>query len=606
MSGYQLLYLISLVTFTFGALTFSVLAVSWAVWGQRTARSLAVFTAVCAAAFVGNLLLWVANTLLPGSSWTGSLSLAVNLATGLLSPLLLQIIWRQEAGGLAFPRLWKIGLVVFFVCSAAIALARGLAPAELADRLEGAPAVVLGLTGAAGLALLFLTRRPAKPQEARQRWWYRVLLALTLVSAVLGLEQAADYLLLAFFAVTLYYQERLVFFDVLIKRGTFFAVALAGLTFFFATAPGVYERLPGDWSRPWICALLLTPLWLVTPWLYGRLASAIDRFWLGRPYPPAAAERQFARDVQKSSTEAELRANAGVGLRAIFRTAVEVRFEHGAGPPECPEDGLAATLEQGSNRAGWVKLAPRPNALPFLSDDRRLLESLARTLGVVLENVRFREQSRQREEREQELRLLASRAELKALRAQINPHFLFNALNAIAGLIPDDPALADETVEQLSQVFRYTLSKSEKEWTRLDDEVEFAQAYLRVEQARFGRRLRVEFDIEAAAQAVPIPAMSIQPLIENAVKHGVGAVEGPATVKLRAYLADEQLRVEVFDNGPGFAPGMALSESDGHGLRNVAQRLRGYYGAAARLWWENGPDGTRVFLSIPRQGAENG
>jgi len=126
-----------------------------------------------------------------------------------------------------------------------------------------------------------------------------------------------------------------------------------------------------------------------------------------------------------------------------------------------------------------------------------------------------------------------------------------------------------------------------------------------VEQARFGGRLRVGFDIEAPAQAVPIPAMSIQPLIENAVKHGVGAVEGPATVTLRAYLADERLQVEVFDNGPGFPPGMALSDSDGHGLRNVAQRLRGYYGAAARLWWENGPDGTRVFLSIPRQGAEN-
>jgi signal transduction histidine kinase len=606
MSGYQLLYLVSLVTFTFGALTFSVLAVSWAVWGKRASRPLTAFTALCAAAFVANLLLWAANAVAPGSRWTEALGLVAGLATGLLPPLLLHIIWRQEESGLAFPRLWKAGLIILYLACAVAALGRGLAPAELADRLENVPAIVLGVTGAAGLAGLFLTRRPAKPQEARQRCWYRVLLTLMPVSAALGLEQAADYLLLAFFAVTLYYRERLAFFDVLIKRGVFFALALAGLTFFFVTAPPVYERLPADWSRPWICALLLTPLWLAAPWVYRRLAQGIDHFWLGRPYSPAEAERQFVGDVQLSSSEAELRVHAAASMRSIFRTAVEVRFDGGAEPPESPEDGLAATIDQRDGRAGWVALEPRPDALPFLSDDRRLVQSLARTLGVVLENVRFREQRRQQEEREQQLRLLASRAELRALRAQINPHFLFNALNAIAGLIPDDPALADETVEQLAQVFRYTLRKSEKEWTRLDDEVEFVRAYLLVEQARFGGRLRVEFDIEARAEAAPIPAMSIQPLIENAVKHGVGAVEGPATVKLRAYLEDEELRVEVCDNGPGFPPGMALADSDGHGLRNVAQRLQGYYGAAARLWWENGPDGTRVFLSIPRQGAENG
>jgi len=84
----------------------------------------------------------------------------------------------------------------------------------------------------------------------------------------------------------------------------------------------------------------------------------------------------------------------------------------------------------------------------------------------------------------------ASRAELKALRAQINPHFLFNALNAIAGLIQDRPQQADETIEQLALVFRYTLRAAEKEWVRLDEEIEFAASYLCVEQARFGRRLR--------------------------------------------------------------------------------------------------------------------
>ena len=90
---------------------------------------------------------------------------------------------------------------------------------------------------------------------------------------------------------------------------------------------------------------------------------------------------------------------------------------------------------------------------------------------------------------------------MKALRAQINPHFLFNALNAIAGLIQDQPELADETIEQLAQVFRYTLRKSENEWVRLDEEIEFVTAYLRVEQARFGERLQVEFAVDPGGGA---------------------------------------------------------------------------------------------------------
>jgi len=182
-------------------------------------------------------------------------------------------------------------------------------------------------------------------------------------------------------------------------------------------------------------------------------------------------------------------------------------------------------------------------------------------------------------------------------------------LNAIAGLIHVQPELADETIEQLAQVFRYTLSKSEKEWVRLDEEVEFVTSYLRVEQARFGRRLRVAIDVDPAAAAIPVPAMSIQPLVENAVKHGASVVESGGMVSLRASLKEQTLWVEVFDNGPGFPPefslGAPLGENmpSGHGLRNVFERLRGYYGDAADLRWESGQDGTRVFLKIPHMPA---
>jgi LytS/YehU family sensor histidine kinase len=238
-----------------------------------------------------------------------------------------------------------------------------------------------------------------------------------------------------------------------------------------------------------------------------------------------------------------------------------------------------------------------------MSDDRRLFHSLAGTLAIVLENVRFREEQHRQQEREEQLRFLASRAELKALRAQINPHFLFNALNAIAGLIPSQPERADQTIEWLAQVFRYTLRKSESEWVRLDEEVEFVAAYLRVEQARFGEHLAIEVTVDPEAAAVPVPAMCIQPLVENAVRHGVSSLEGRGEVRLSVVVSGEMLDIEVSDNGPGFRPGFTLASSPGHALRNIAERLKGYYGEMGQVCWDSAASLTRVRLQIPFQAA---
>jgi LytS/YehU family sensor histidine kinase len=234
-----------------------------------------------------------------------------------------------------------------------------------------------------------------------------------------------------------------------------------------------------------------------------------------------------------------------------------------------------------------------------MSDDQRLFDSFGRTLAVILQNVRFRDLQQSQQERERQLLVLASRAELKALRAQINPHFLFNALNAIAGLIPTDPALADQTVEELGKVFRYTLRKSESEWVGLDEEAEFVRAYLRVERARFGDRLWTQVCVEPAAAQVPIPAMCVQPLIENAVRHGASLASGRGLVELRASVEGQFLLVEVSDNGPGFPARFSLAGSTGHGLRNVSERLAGYYGDLAQLRWESSDGRTWVRLRIP-------
>jgi len=558
-AGYDALSLVTLITVVFSAVTFWVLAVTY--WRERRLRdrsAFAAFTIVCAAAFSLNLAAMVRP------AWETPLTVAEDLITGLIPALLLHLVLdrdRPEA----------------YILAGCAAVAVALDDLELVSvpYRDQLPAITLGIAAVVGLVLMRV--------RTRLQLWYRWLLLLTLLAACAFLTVPSmftvlvtDYLFLAFFCVTLYYQERLVFFDLLIKRGAFFTLSLAAVGLLLAAA-----RV----SNAVALALVLTAMFLVAPWADARLGGLIDRVFLRRRYTASEAERVFVNELQLTTSEPDLRARAERSFEAIFQAPAIVSFD---GAPEIPGgDGMSA---------GCIAVKPRPSGIPFMSDDRRLFDSLARTLAVVLENVRFREQ-------QQELRLLASRAELKALRAQINPHFLFNALNAIAGLISTNPDLADRTVEELAQVFRYTLRKSETEWVRLDEEVEFVGAYLRVEQARFGERLRVVFNLDPQVGAVPIPAMSIQPLVENAVKHGASLAEGGGTVRLTAALEAQTLRLEVCDNGPGFPAGFSLADSSGHGLRNVAERLRGYYGEASQLGWESRPGATRVWLTAPSRPA---
>ncbi len=591
MMDYSLLDLASLAIYIFGALTFSILTIFY--WGERrrTRRSVfPSFTLACAAAFLGNLLFRVValNVAFPAV-------LVQSLITGIIPPLVAHLVFENEG---MKSRVWRWVLAAVYAVGLLSNVLRGLD--IWSEYLYRAPAITLALATADALLMQLFSRRDfglapsagglTTTRERAHRSAIRVLLLLMLICACASLAdlgaflfEAPDYLLLAlFFCVSLYYRERLVFFDVLVKRGAFLALGLAILAAGFA----IRERV--EWN-PWAYALGLPLFWLAGPWVYDRVARAIDHAWLRRPYSAAEAERQFIRDIQAAVTEDDLRVRAEASLGTIFQAPATVRFDRAADDPD--GDGMSAE---------FIMLAPRPDGIPFLSDDRRLLQSLAGALAVVAENVRFRVELRRQEEREQQLRWLASRAELKALRAQINPHFLFNSLSVIAGQVHYQPEKADEAIEQLAQVFRYTLRKSEHEWALLGEEVDFVTAYLRIEQARFGDRLQVRFDVDPATANLAIPAMSIQPLIENAVKHGVSAMEGPGAVGLHATLDGGLLRVEVSDSGPGFPWGFSLeNDGEGHGLRNVMERLRGYYGDAARLSWESRTGGTRVVLTLP-------
>jgi two-component system LytT family sensor kinase len=250
--------------------------------------------------------------------------------------------------------------------------------------------------------------------------------------------------------------------------------------------------------------------------------------------------------------------------------------------------------------------------VPLLSEDITLLSLLGELFAVMLTQTRLQSQRRAHDRQARELALQASRSELKALRAQINPHFLFNALNTIGGLIRRDPEEADRVVERLAEVFRYTLTRSDAEWVRVDEEFDFVRAYLEVERARFGDRLQVAVHVDDTAAPCLVPTMAVQTLVENAVKHGVAQARGPVAVRVEAGLDGGRLTVRVVNTGGaprgqragdrvGFAPEGKAAAGTGHGLANIRARLAGYFGGEALLTLEHVHEigETRARLALP-------
>ncbi|MDC0721753.1 sensor histidine kinase [Nannocystis bainbridge] len=211
---------------------------------------------------------------------------------------------------------------------------------------------------------------------------------------------------------------------------------------------------------------------------------------------------------------------------------------------------------------------------------------------------RIHERRRALERREEQLRREALRAQLAALQARTNPHFLFNALNTVASLIEDDPALAEQAVERLAGLFRYSLDGSRTLAVPLRDELAAVRDYVEVERLRFGERLRVEFAVEPATESLVVPPLVLQPLVENAVGHGVAASRGGATVRIVAARVGASLELTVEDDAA--ATGRANRSGSGTALADLRERLRLAYGAAAGL--EAGPraeGGFRARLRLP-------
>ncbi|TLM78076.1 MAG: sensor histidine kinase [Actinobacteria bacterium] len=205
---------------------------------------------------------------------------------------------------------------------------------------------------------------------------------------------------------------------------------------------------------------------------------------------------------------------------------------------------------------------------------------------------------------------LATRMELQALQAQINPHFLFNTINTIASLVRTDPSEARDLLREFATFYRRTLETGDSP-VPLARELEYVHSYLRFETARFPNRIKVVEDIEPAALDVNIPAFVVQPLVENCIKHGMRA-RGVLTVRIDARLSQGRLTVRVADDGVGMAPDVLAKVMEpgfgtglGIALGNVDDRLRGLYGPASGLVVHSTADaGTTVTLTVIQDQAE--
>jgi len=215
--------------------------------------------------------------------------------------------------------------------------------------------------------------------------------------------------------------------------------------------------------------------------------------------------------------------------------------------------------------------------LPLLFGIGVLLYLLSVALHYVLFSM---ESSKEAETREQEALTLARESELKALKAQINPHFLFNSLNSISALATVDGKRARDMCIKLSDFLRTTLKLGEKQRITLADELALARAYLEVEQVRFGARLRVEIDADADCNQCVVPSLLLQPLVENAVKHGIAGLVDGGTIRLEAHCSDGMLRLKICNEFDAESP---AASRHGLGLRNVRDRLRALYENRARV-----------------------
>jgi sensor histidine kinase YesM len=221
---------------------------------------------------------------------------------------------------------------------------------------------------------------------------------------------------------------------------------------------------------------------------------------------------------------------------------------------------------------------------------------------AVSQGIAYYRKYRDRELQASQLEARLAQTRLQALKMQLQPHFLFNTLNAISALIHQDVELADRMIARLGDLLRSTLENADVQLVPLQQELDFIGPYLEIEKARLGPRLTVDMKIDPETRSAHVPNLLLQPLVENAIRHGIAPRSEPGRIEIQAHRAAGQLHLQVSDDGPGLANGSGAPFKEGIGLANTRARLAQLYGETHQFTLTNGAGrGLTVAITIPFQ-----
>ncbi len=492
------------------------------------------------------------------------------------------------------------------------AIANQAAPSDLALRTLTFGSVTL----AAGL--LFFSFRQTLEKKAI---WATSLLIFAVSALHLSsdsaenswiVELAAHQSSLPLALVILYQNYRFAFADLFLKRAiSLILLTLVAFGLYVAiAAPLLRYHETHDRNDVQAVSLILT-LWIATALIYPSIHKLavwlVDKVLLQRADYEKLG-RELARKIETIDSVDEVLTMIAGKLGTVL-TANKFAWV------ECPDreaEFKSELVDFSPDRARiFIPAAEAPfyrielgdfyGGRRLLSDETGMLEAVSLDTARRIDALRVSHERCEQEFREQEFSKLATEAQLTALRSQINPHFLFNALTTIGYLIQTSPDKALQTLLQLTKLLRGVLN-STAEFSTLADEIKLIESYLEIERSRFEERLRVIIDIPNEFENMRIPSLILQPLVENAIKHGISENKSGGEVRISAELTQRDgevfLRLTVLDTGGGRTI-RPIAKSSGIGLRNVRERLNSYYGDTAAFDISIDPqNGTKASIEL--------
>jgi hypothetical protein len=493
----------------------------------------------------------------------------------------------------------------------ATVLTGGNAPSELALQAQ-----TLGSLTLAAILLIFNFRERL---EKKAVWATALLIFAASAFHLSGdresnswvIELVAHQSSLPLALVILYQNYRFAFADLFLKRSIslILLTLVASALYVWVAAPLLKYHETHDRNDAQAIGLILT-LWIGTalayPSLHGLAVWLVDKIILQR-IDYAAFQTAFAGKLETIDSPDAVLDTLRDDLAAVLTAGSAEWTERGRQeeiddvPPRDDTAGFSIPTVEAPNFK--LRLGEFHGGRRLLSEEIQMVEAVTLLSARRIDALRVMDERFHREFREQEFSKLAAEARLTALRAQINPHFLFNSRTTIGYLIETAPDKAFRTLLQLTKLLRGILS-STSEFSTLGDEMKLIESYLEIERARFEERLVVTIDVPKDLEKIRIPALILQPLVENAVKHGITENRTGGEVRIAAALEQDGKesfeRLVVSDTGSGRAE-HAPSTGAGVGLKNIRERLASYYGGKAdfRITTDQ-VAGTRAEIRLPQ------